>query len=769
MHPRLLAPPPGTAFGDSLKDMYVSLWCDPDLGGATDDLVGCDTTLALGYCYNATNNDLVYGSTPPAVGTDLLRGPAVRGGQVLGMTTFDKYINGTDPGSTDASYDYMRGLGADGTPIVNPQTGQPATCADPGDPVTGTGWLDANPADRRMMLTSGPFDMAPGDTQVIVAAILVGQGAERLGSVSALRAYDGIVQHFYDTGMMLPDTNPPPFSACPRQPPFWAAQCAAGPDTTLTQAQLAAIAGRVDQLSRYFDWPPGDALAGFCGVLQPPSPPDLRAQARREYAALLANLAAGLLAVQETNGHAIFFGPYLAFSCPGVGAASLGEMLALPDTAGPRRLFAAQYLDENPAHPAALAGVTWEAPFFGGGAGAAVDFFGSALDPAVSPDSFTTVRITFSHTATQKCYRYLRHELADGTSPPGGRVYQYGGFQTCDFQVRDSVTGQQLDAAFVERLVTDADGNPLPAEQQLASLDSTWGPTADEMGGREYLFVARTPYGDTPKAGYGVDGAPLEQLPWLYALWARLGAPGDVLDDGDAFQFSWGKPPDQTFETRLVRLDGQSLGDSAVAAAYADLASCLAGLNAGQGIGSVCDYTTPVLLSLIGAEALPDRIELSWYAGTQGLSATVERNDGNAWTVRGFVSEDGTGQLRFLDRDVTAGHRYGYRLRAAGFAAPVGEVWLEVPLELRLDLAGLRPNPATHGVTVHFTLPRRAPARLDLMDVSGRRVLTREVGGLGAGSHALRLDQDKAIPAGLYFLRLTQGDLVVTARGVVMR
>src|SRR5262249_18020113 len=47
---------------NAITDAYVSLWADPDLGGAADDLVGCDVPRGLGFCYNATNNDLVYGT-----------------------------------------------------------------------------------------------------------------------------------------------------------------------------------------------------------------------------------------------------------------------------------------------------------------------------------------------------------------------------------------------------------------------------------------------------------------------------------------------------------------------------------------------------------------------------------------------------------------------------------------------------------------------------------------------------------------------------------
>ncbi|MGH9878300.1 MAG: hypothetical protein ACRD5H_11735, partial [Nitrososphaerales archaeon] len=63
--------------GLDLLDMFVSLWADPDLGGAGDDLVGSDTVLSMGFCYNATNSDGSYGSTPPAVGYDFFQGPLV--------------------------------------------------------------------------------------------------------------------------------------------------------------------------------------------------------------------------------------------------------------------------------------------------------------------------------------------------------------------------------------------------------------------------------------------------------------------------------------------------------------------------------------------------------------------------------------------------------------------------------------------------------------------------------------------------------------------
>ena len=79
-----------------------------------------------------------------------------------------------------------------------------------GDPVAGTGWLDENPADRRFMLTAGPFTFAPGDTQEVVGAIIVGQGQDRLTSITAARFNDTFAQSAFDANFELPSPPPAP-------------------------------------------------------------------------------------------------------------------------------------------------------------------------------------------------------------------------------------------------------------------------------------------------------------------------------------------------------------------------------------------------------------------------------------------------------------------------------------------------------------------------------------------------------------------------------
>jgi hypothetical protein len=105
----------------------------------------------------------------------------------------------------------MQGLDAvegEGEPYIDPTTGDTTTYVMAGDPVAGTGWLDLNPSDRRMMMSSGPFDMEPvsshGDS------IVIGHGTDRLNSITVMRSNDIAAQEFFDGNFLNiePTINP---------------------------------------------------------------------------------------------------------------------------------------------------------------------------------------------------------------------------------------------------------------------------------------------------------------------------------------------------------------------------------------------------------------------------------------------------------------------------------------------------------------------------------------------------------------------------------
>jgi hypothetical protein len=209
---------------NTIDSTYVSLWADPDLGDASDDLVGCDTVLSLGYCYNE-GADGIYGAAPPAVGYDFFQGPIVPGEATdsayvsgeyisgfknLPMTSFNKYINGTDPAEAEHVWRYMKGLQRDVDSLPVDNNGDTTRFVHAGDPVTGTGWIDQASADRRWMMSSGPFTMEPGDVQEVVTAVLVGQGTNPLNSIDALKTVDVAAQGVFDLNFDIPSPPPPP-------------------------------------------------------------------------------------------------------------------------------------------------------------------------------------------------------------------------------------------------------------------------------------------------------------------------------------------------------------------------------------------------------------------------------------------------------------------------------------------------------------------------------------------------------------------------------
>ena len=182
---------------------FVGLWDDPDLGDATDDHIGCDTTLNIGYCYNADPYDSVYGATPPALGFDFLQGPEepLGSGNHLPMTAFVHFIIHEyydHPETALEAHLAMRGYGDHGVPYFN-HLGEETKFPCAGDPVTGIGDLDDWTGDRWFLMSSGPFTFAPGDTQVVVGAKIIAQGADHLDAVASLRSADAWVQNFYDT------------------------------------------------------------------------------------------------------------------------------------------------------------------------------------------------------------------------------------------------------------------------------------------------------------------------------------------------------------------------------------------------------------------------------------------------------------------------------------------------------------------------------------------------------------------------------------------
>ena len=95
-------------------------------------------------------------------------------------------------------------------PYTNPLTNEETLFTLDGDPTRALGWNDGHPlpaGDRRIVLNTGPFEMALGDTQEVVVALLGGIGSDRLRSISKLKFTDQFVQEAYNNFFEVP--SPP--------------------------------------------------------------------------------------------------------------------------------------------------------------------------------------------------------------------------------------------------------------------------------------------------------------------------------------------------------------------------------------------------------------------------------------------------------------------------------------------------------------------------------------------------------------------------------
>lgn len=239
-----------------LDSTFFGVWIDADLGSASDDFVGCDVGLGLGYCYNADlvddnppSGQIPYGVNPPAIGCDFFEGPfadyngvddaassvpasfvGYGDGEVdnerIGMAKFVYYnSDGTPQGNPSGAvdfYSFLTGHWKDGTPLTYGGTGYltgiPCNYMFPGasDP-TGFGtngsiqapWSEETennvPADRRFLQSAGPFTLQPGAVNTITTGLVWARATQggNLASVTLMKGADSKAQDLFNNCFAL--------------------------------------------------------------------------------------------------------------------------------------------------------------------------------------------------------------------------------------------------------------------------------------------------------------------------------------------------------------------------------------------------------------------------------------------------------------------------------------------------------------------------------------------------------------------------------------
>ena len=237
---------------EPFTEVHMGVFADLDLGNYTDDWIGSDTTLSLGYGWNSDNEDEgadSYGTPPPAVGYDFFQGPVVPGlptdtAQVgeqrvpgyknLGMTAFLRWPGGyRSPSAPLDYYYYMLGRWREACITVGGwgiEWGEECTrfmfAGDPGREDSECqfwsqcNWDEAGAdhpgTDGRFVMGTGPFTIKPGGSQQIAFGIVWARGKDNFDSVQKLKQADRLVQAAYDANFERPvPPNAPLVTATP--------------------------------------------------------------------------------------------------------------------------------------------------------------------------------------------------------------------------------------------------------------------------------------------------------------------------------------------------------------------------------------------------------------------------------------------------------------------------------------------------------------------------------------------------------------------------
>jgi PKD domain/FG-GAP-like repeat/ASPIC and UnbV/FlgD Ig-like domain len=500
-----------------LNETYVGFWFDSDLGGAADDLVGCDSTLDLGFTYNAFDNDAVYGTHAPALGCAILQGPIVAG-DTLGMTSFGRLLkDANEPFNKTDSYRRLAGVLPD---IAPANCGAATRFEASGDPIYGTGCLDTNPADRRFLVSTGPFTLAPGDSQTVIVALIVGGRVDagdrltnlRLLKQDVLQARDAAARKF-DNVPSLPESDPGPtlYLGAVNEPLTFDGSASSDPDSAIAT----------------YTWDFADGTPLGHG-------------ATPSHTYLAGGLYDVTLTVTDNEGRAAV-ARTRADIYGGAAGVGFGDVTFVGATS-------VDYLNLSNVHRRALEGVDWGGRFFDGGFDTGCRWSGSSIvatdadsmcpgSPFV-PTRFKHVELRFE--GTQHAYRYFRRELASGAAPAAGRGYTYAGIGDVPFTAfgfeGDSLI--RLEVMFTERQITDDSGTQVGT--QPASQNNRWEPTASDSGDFEYLSILDLPLSPLPRPELTQDGVFFAGTqPVLYGGRVRLRAASDVFDREDRIVFQW--------------------------------------------------------------------------------------------------------------------------------------------------------------------------------------------------------------------------------------
>jgi hypothetical protein len=178
-------------------------------------------------------------------------------------------------------------------------------------------------------------------------------------------------------------------------------------------------------------------------------------------------------------------------------------------------------------------------------------------------------------------------------------------------------------------------------------------------------------------------------------------------------------------------------------------------------------------------------VELNWLAteaaGAFSLSLLSSTDDGETWRVED-ASVPNTGRYTWTVPNTPGSMRLALarvsHMDESGVITDIeagesGTFFINSTLAvgdeaLSFALRGISPNPTKGDFTISFSLPDAEPATVEVYDVSGRQILARNVGSLGAGTHQMQLGRGQVMRPGVYMVRLNRSGQTLSGRAIVI-
>jgi len=196
--------------GTAIPSVQVGYFSDTDLNHRDTPGIRCTVNSGLNQSGYDLSRDFVYAYLKPnssdgdldpecyAISAgfgflDLTSGNASQGTEASRIVTKSPFAT-YYPNFSDALIDdpqklslALRGLDADGNPMIDPSTAMPTAFAFSGDPIEGSGWLDER-NDLRHLISKPEFSLGPDETKSVVVAWVLAEGESYVEAIENVRS-----------------------------------------------------------------------------------------------------------------------------------------------------------------------------------------------------------------------------------------------------------------------------------------------------------------------------------------------------------------------------------------------------------------------------------------------------------------------------------------------------------------------------------------------------------------------------------------------------